>query len=121
LKIFSIDRLHAQKLYESIPEQHRPPLNTTNTGSTVTFTIPGTTQKSLGSTIIPIILTDATTGSKFCIKLYALVMENLLMGMFIEQGGINFIETTRWGRGTVTYDMKFGNGHKAQVVYELID
>jgi len=121
LKIFSIDRLHAQKLYESIPEQHRPPLNTTNTGSTVTFTIPGTTQKSLGSTIIPIILTDATTGSKFCIKLYALVMENRLMGMFIGQGGINFIEATQWGRATVTYDMKFGNGHKAQVVYELID
>ena len=68
---------------------------------------------------MPIVLTDATTGQKFCIKLHALVMESLLMGMFIGEGGIDFIESTSWGTGAVTYGMSFLNGRKAQVVYRL--
>lgn len=114
---FSADSLRSKELYESIPEQHRPPLDTEGALNKVEFAVSGGSQTPLGSTIMPIILTDATTGQKFCIKLYALVMESLLMGMFIGEGGIDFIESTRGGGGTVTYSMSFGNGRKAQVVY----
>jgi len=114
---FSADSLHSKELYESIPEQHRPRLQTNGALNKVEFTVSGGSQKPLGSTIMPIILTDATTGQKFCIKLHALVMESLLMGMFIGDGGIDFIESSSWGGGTVTYAMSFWNGRKAQVVY----
>ena len=66
---------------------------------------------------MPIILIDATSGRRFCIKLYALVLENLLMGMFIGRGGIKFIESTGWGEEGVTHNMKFGNGRRVQVVH----
>jgi hypothetical protein len=66
---------------------------------------------------MPIVLTDATTGRRFCIKLYALVMEKLLMGMFIgQQCTRRFLESTEWSGGSVTYHMKFGNDHRVQVV-----
>jgi hypothetical protein len=38
------------------------------------------------------------------------------MPRFIGQIGSEFL-VTRWTRETVTYDMDFGNGNKAQVVY----
>ena len=112
------NRLHSKDLYESIPEQHRPRLETNGALNEVAFTISGGSQKPLGSTIMPIILIDATTGQKFCIKLHALVMESLLMGMFIGDGGIDFIESIYGGGGAVTYAMSFWNGRKAQVVYK---
>jgi len=83
---FSADSLHSKELYESIPEQHRPRLETNGALNKVALTVSGGSQKPLGSTIMPIILTDATTGQKFCIKLHALVMESLLMDIFIVGG-----------------------------------
>lgn len=74
--------------------------------------------KALGSIIMPVVFTDAITGKKFCIKLYALVLESLQMGMFIgEDSAETFLESSRWGGGTVTYNMKFRDGHRVQVVY----
>ncbi|KAI3614334.1 hypothetical protein WG66_000187 [Moniliophthora roreri] len=108
--------LVSKRLYESIPSEHRPPLDTTDGGLAVSF-MTGGSQKSIGSTIMPIVLTDANTNQKFCIKLYALVMENLLMGMFVGKEGIKFIKGEMWGGGRVTYDMDFGNGKTATIVY----
>jgi hypothetical protein len=119
VKTPSTNDLRPKKIYESIPEQHRPPLDTKGARNDVTFSLLGSTQKPLGSTIMPIILTDETTGTKFCIKLYALVLENLSMGMFIGNAGIDFIKATEWGRGTVTYEMEFENEKRAEVVYKL--
>ncbi|KAK7049836.1 hypothetical protein VNI00_005266 [Paramarasmius palmivorus] len=110
--------LVSKRLYESIPTEHRPPLDTTKADLSVSF-MTGGSQKVIGSTIVPIVLTDEETGQRFCIKLYALVMENLLMGMFIGEGGINFIEAGSWGRGKIEYDMDFGNGKRAKVVYRM--
>jgi hypothetical protein len=115
----SPDGLHSKKLYESIPEQYRPPLENVGTLGEVAFAFPSGSpgQTPLGSTIMPIVLTDATTGQKFCIKLYALVLESLLMGMFIGSGGIDFIKSMSGGGGKVTYQMDFGDGREVQVVY----
>ena len=71
----------------------------------------------LGSTIMPIILTDATTGQKFCIKLYAFVFESMATDMFIGNDGTGFIKRTTWDAGAVTYEMSFGDGREVQVVY----
>lgn len=65
-----------KKLYESIPEQYRPPLETNGALKKVAFALFNRSQMPLGSTIMPIILTDAITGQKFCIKLYAFVFES---------------------------------------------
>ncbi|KAI0248879.1 hypothetical protein BJV78DRAFT_1130587 [Lactifluus subvellereus] len=111
--------LVSKRLYESIPEQHRPPLDANDAGNPVAFRVGSSTQEALGSTVMPVVLTDATSGRRFCIKLYALVLENMLMGMFIGTEGINFIERTDWGRGRVTYNMKFRNGRWVQVVHNI--
>jgi hypothetical protein len=111
-------RSHSKKLYESIPKQHRPPLDITDAGKEVGHAFSGATQNALGSTIIPIVFPDAITGKKFCIKLYALVLDNFSMPMFIGQIGTQYLVTC-WTREAVTYDMDFGNGNKAQVVYRL--
>ncbi|KAH9971779.1 hypothetical protein BJV74DRAFT_865557 [Russula compacta] len=70
---------------------------------------------------MPIILTDTITGERFCIKLYALVLEDLLVGMFIGEGGINFIETTSRTGNRVIYGMKFGNGRQVRVEHTLVE
>ncbi|KAJ8082630.1 hypothetical protein AAF712_012553 [Marasmius tenuissimus] len=109
--------LVSKKLYESIPEQHRPPLDTTANVQTVSFLM-GSPQQALGSTIMPVVLTNATTGRKFCIKLYALVMENLLMGMFIGRGDKTIFARSIWEDGQVTYLLQLGN-EEIPVVHRL--
>lgn len=79
----------------------------------------GGPQKAIGSIIMPVVLTEATTGRKFCIKIYALMVEELLMGMFIGQGGNKFLGSTAWSTGKVTYNMQLGNGHRVQVEHQL--
>jgi len=74
--------------HESIPEQSRPPLDITCAGETVPFTVLGGEGDVVGSTIMPIILVAAKTGRSFCIKLYALVVEDLLMMFIGEQVSI---------------------------------
>lgn len=71
-----------QAVYESIPEFHRPPLNTSQaiTASDVIF---GGGIETIGSTIRPFVLVDRFTGTSFGLKMHALVMPNLHLGMFI--------------------------------------
>ncbi|EIM86542.1 uncharacterized protein STEHIDRAFT_57583 [Stereum hirsutum FP-91666 SS1] len=97
----------SKRLYESIPAQHRPLLNTQD-NSPVTF-LTGSSQTALGSTIMPVILTNKRTGKKFRVKIYALVLENLLMGMFIGgPGGAGPFKSMAWGGGVVTHGLEVG-------------
>ncbi|KAF9040366.1 hypothetical protein BDZ89DRAFT_1060458 [Hymenopellis radicata] len=96
----------SKALYESIPEEHRPPLDTSHT-QPVAFTFGGS-QTAIGSTIIPVILKNADTGKLFKIKIYALVLENLLMGMFIGQGSAG-TASQEWSREGVAHFFNFGH------------
>jgi len=108
--------LVSKALYESIPQEHRPSLSDRNKGTNVQF-LTGE-NKALGSTIMPIVMTDSETGHKFCIKLYALVMENLFMGMFIGQSGMNYLKSEQWGSGgKIVRVFDFGDNKVARVEY----
>ncbi|KAL0570913.1 hypothetical protein V5O48_011053 [Marasmius crinis-equi] len=99
--------LVSRKLYESIPEQHRPPLDTNATDTSVAFVLSGP-QNALGSTIMPVVLINAETGKPFCVKLHALVMEDLLMGMFIGIHDSIFTQQA-WDAERITYRLALGN------------
>lgn len=58
---------------------------------------------------MPIILTNKRTGKKFRVKIYALVLQNLLMGMFIGgPGGAGPFTSMQWGGGVVTHGLEVG-------------
>ncbi|KAI9740338.1 MAG: hypothetical protein M1834_004917 [Cirrosporium novae-zelandiae] len=101
----------SKTLYESIPEANRPTLDTQDTPE-VDFLI-GPSQKALGSIIMPIVLRNRDTGKKFCIKLYAFVIEHLLMGMFI--GASNDWLLCDQGGTPRTYICDFGNGTRTVI------
>lgn len=69
----------------------------------------GDTFHTIGTALVPIILTDAETSQKFRIVLYALVLPNMRMGMFISQGS-EFIKSLVVGGGEFEYMFDFGNG-----------
>ena len=99
--------LPLQAFYESIPKEHRPPLNTSHQGR-VSF-LTGGTQETLGSTLLPILLTDASSGQKFRVVLYANVLENLLIPVFIGQSRetVPFLASQGWGASGPTYTFNF--------------
>jgi len=70
-----------QALWESIPTTHRPSLSGFQAGTAVEYL--GTTHLAIGSTILPVILKDGDTGQPFRVKLFALVVPDLRMGMYI--------------------------------------
>jgi len=71
----------SKQLYDAIPGEHKPVLNTQDKAP-VSFLM-GDSQESIGSIIMPFLLTNKQTRMRFRIKLYAHVLPNLLMGMFI--------------------------------------
>ncbi|MCJ1375316.1 hypothetical protein MMC20_006551 [Loxospora ochrophaea] len=75
-----------QEVYESIPEEHRPELNSLETPP-VAFRGPNATVRmtSLGTTFVPILFRNANTGKLFRVKLHAYVVLKLLKGMIISQ------------------------------------
>lgn len=77
-------------------------------------TITNKTMKSVGTTFIPVILTDAQTGEKIRIILYAIVVSNLFMGMFIG-GSSKFLKSSSWGPEGIMYTFDFGQGGVRQV------
>jgi len=96
--------MRIQSLYESIPTEHRPPLNSADAGRTVN-TIATSPMKTIGSTFMPIILTNKDTLEKFRIVLYALVVPNLFMGMFISDWPL--VRTTQWSSSGPTFGLGF--------------
>jgi hypothetical protein len=105
-------------LYESIPEAHRPPLNTTAAASSASFLI-GEPQSPIGSIIMPVVLINADTGTRFRIKLYALVLPRLLMGMFIGSGTAKeYLRTCQTFRdGRILWSFEFRDGEITKVEY----
>ena len=77
-------------------------------------TITNKTMKSVGTTFIPVILTDAQTREKIRIILYAIVIPNLFMGMFIG-GSSKFLKSSSWGPEGIMYTFDFGQGGVRQV------
>jgi len=75
----------------------------------VKFSLLGSSQKTLGSTVMPVVLKDKDTGKRFIIKLYAHVVPNLLMGMFISASA-PYIRSWSWDR---IYGLEFDD----KVVY----
>lgn len=106
----------SKKLYDSIPEAHRPPLDTSHS-RTVPFTVLGSSTMSLGSVIMPLILTNADTNTKFRIKLYALVLPNLLLDMFISNP--KWIKSEYWGGGEIVRTCEFRDGEIVKVVTRM--
>lgn len=80
--LYGRSRASLQALYESIPEEHRPPLDLEDAGRRIR-TLVGGNMVAVGSTFFPFILTDAETGERMRYVLRVLVVPKLLMGMFI--------------------------------------
>jgi len=93
-------------LFESIPAEHRPVLDTAD--QTIQ-TLTSGPMKSIGTTLIPVIFTDEETKEKIRVVLYAIVVPNLFMGMFIG-GSVGFLESQAWSFGKVIYTFDFGEG-----------
>ncbi|KIL54592.1 hypothetical protein M378DRAFT_1052863 [Amanita muscaria Koide BX008] len=98
----------SQDLLESIPAEHRPALDTDLAGQSVELLMGGPVI-SVGTTFLPFILTDAETGSRMRIVLYAFVVPKLLMGMFIGRPN-DFWREESWASGGVTFTFDFGQG-----------
>jgi hypothetical protein len=81
----------------------------------VSFAVMGTTSKAIGSTTMPLILINAATQRRFMIKLHALVMPDLLMGMFIGSD-VKWLKSQRFGGGTGEFEFQFEeNGERIRV------
>ncbi|KAJ7768350.1 hypothetical protein B0H16DRAFT_1307798 [Mycena metata] len=102
----------SQKLYESIPAEHRPALDTGVAGQAVEFTVMGGTQEIIGTTLLPWILTT-TSGERIRLVLHALVLPKLFMGMFIGNGGLSWLKSESWGGGRgPQFSFDFGQSGK---------
>ncbi|RDB23868.1 hypothetical protein Hypma_009203 [Hypsizygus marmoreus] len=86
----------SQALYNSIPLEHRPALDTSDAGKSVNLTIIGGTMTTVGSILFPFILTtDESEQVRLVLKVY--VVPNLLMGMFWGQGQTGFKWSYQYG------------------------
>jgi len=71
---------------------------------------------AIGSTFIPIILTNKDTLETFRIVLYALVLPNLFMGMFIADGSL--VRMAQWSSSGPTFVLRLdetGRGSEIKV------
>jgi len=69
---------------------------------------------SIGTTHFPFIISDADTGEKLRIVLYAIVVPRLLVGMFIGNP-VDFLHSQKWHSGDVTFTFDFGQGGRRNV------
>jgi hypothetical protein len=103
--------------FASIPQEHRPKLDT-NDACTVSYALmSNTNSESLGSIILPFLLIDSETGQRFRMKLYAHVLTRLSIPVFIGRGGLQCLkEEIRNGPArTLKYFFEFPSGKKAVV------
>ncbi|KAJ7505261.1 hypothetical protein B0H11DRAFT_412104 [Mycena galericulata] len=104
----------SQNLFESIPAENRPALDTSVAGQSVPFSVLGSSATSIGSTFLPFILTT-TTGERIRLVLHALVLPNLFMGMFIGNR-VSWLKSEAWGRGNgPRYTFDFGQAGQCEV------
>ena len=100
-------------MLESIPEEHRPALDTGMAGQSITM-LAGDPMTSLGTTFFPVILTDDETGERLRIVLYAVVVPKLFMGMFIGRS-VEFCKMESWTSDGVMFTFDFGEGGEHKV------
>ena len=99
----------SQKLYNSIPEEHRPPMEAQDRKVTFLF---GHSGHTLGRTFIPILLTNAKNGERFRIVLHAYILEKMSMGMFISHP--SWIEENLYKKDGCEYICNFGKGNAGE-------
>ncbi|KAF8889203.1 hypothetical protein CPB84DRAFT_1749385 [Gymnopilus junonius] len=98
----------SKALYDSIPAEHRPSLNTSYKPNVDTLNAGIMT--SIGTTFFPFILINKDTGERVRVILHALVLLNLFMSMFIGVTGGQIISTSAWGRNGPVFGFNFGQG-----------
>ncbi|GLB44181.1 hypothetical protein LshimejAT787_1601110 [Lyophyllum shimeji] len=89
----------SEDLYNSIPIDRRPTLDTSDAGMEIDYVLFGTKMTAVGSTFFPFLLTTGDTNERIRVILRAYVVPDLLMGMFIGRGGLTFRITEEWGGG----------------------
>ena len=86
-------------MWESIPSARRPTLDVSEAGREISL-LTGGSIVALGSVFFPFLLTNKDTGERIRYIIKALVVPNLLMGMFIgATGGASIVQAQGWGRG----------------------
>jgi hypothetical protein len=79
-------------------------------------TLGGGDMRSIGTTFLPLILTNYTTGEKFRIVLHAIVLPDLFMGMFIGFGGDGVVSTMEYSANRVLHGFRLGEGDETTLV-----
>jgi hypothetical protein len=100
-------------LLDSIPAEHRPTLDATLSGQSIEM-IAGGPITSIGTTLLPFVLSDADTGEQLRIVLHAIVVPRLLMGMFISNS-VDFLRLQAWSPKGVMFTFDFGQGGQRRV------
>ncbi|KAJ6559136.1 hypothetical protein DFH09DRAFT_921982 [Mycena vulgaris] len=103
----------SQTLFESIPAEYRPALDTSAAGQSVSFSLMGTTAESIGTTFLPFIL-PTTTGERIRLVVHTLVLPKLFMGMFIGSRA-PWLKGEAWSGSGPTYTFDFGEAGEYQV------
>ncbi|PPQ87420.1 hypothetical protein CVT25_008116 [Psilocybe cyanescens] len=93
-------------LLESIPAEHRPALDTSRAGQEIQ-NLTSEPLYSIGTALIPVILTNADTGEKFRIVLHAIVVPNLYIHMFIGQQRSPILRIISHRTGVPVYSFTF--------------
>lgn len=96
----------SQKLYKSIPEEHRPQMKAKDQKATFLL---GQSASTLGQVFVPILLANAKNGERFRIVIYAYVLEKMSMGMFISHP--RWIEETVYKKDGWGHICNFGEGN----------
>jgi hypothetical protein len=106
----SYSHITFKALLESIPAEHRPSLDTRSKQDVETLM--SGTMKSAGTTFIPLMLKNKDTGENIRVVLYAIVLPNLFMNMFIAgPSNASFVRISSLGHveGQV-FGFGFGDG-----------
>ncbi|PPR01013.1 hypothetical protein CVT26_015614 [Gymnopilus dilepis] len=98
----------SKALYESVPAEHRPPLNTDYTPGVQTLACG--VMPSIGTTLFPFLLTNRDTGEEMRIVLHVIVVPNLFINMFIGTSGGELVSYTQYSRDGPVFGFNFGRG-----------
>ena len=102
----------SQELFESIPLAHRPELHTDGRREVAFTILSRETGTAIGSTHLPTLFWNRTTGQKFRIKLFVYVMKDFGIPMFISHS--DWIVRTSFEENP-TFRFDFGHGVVAEV------
>ena len=84
-------------------------MKTDDAGQTIPY-IMGQPFKAIGTTLFPVVLTNAQTQERIRLVLHAFVVPQLLMGMFIGKQTATFLKVEAWSGGSPRFTFDFGGG-----------